>query len=87
MTRDRAAFFDVDDTLITIKSMFRFLQYDIAASDRPPSEYTRAMARLRELKATSLSVNPTLPWNLSAPGLVTISIMLQNPSLSAENRF
>jgi HAD superfamily hydrolase (TIGR01490 family) len=51
MTRDRAAFFDVDDTLITIKSMFRFLQYDIAASDRPPSDYTRAMAELRALKA------------------------------------
>ncbi|WP_242614301.1 HAD family hydrolase [Actinomadura roseirufa] len=45
----RAAFFDVDDTLITVKSMFRFLEHD-----RPPAEYRRVMAELRALKASGL---------------------------------
>jgi len=52
--RKRAAFFDIDDTLITIKSMFRFLEYDIAESGRPPSDYRRAMDELRSLKAAGV---------------------------------
>ncbi|MGH8885719.1 MAG: HAD family hydrolase [Egibacteraceae bacterium] len=49
--RERAAFFDVDDTLIAVKSMFCFLEYDMAASGRPPSDYRRAIDELRCLKA------------------------------------
>lgn len=53
--RKRAAFFDVDDTLITVKSMFAFLEYDIAASGRPPSDYRRAMEKLRSFRAAGAS--------------------------------
>ena len=49
--RRRIAFFDVDDTLITIKSMFRFLRFDILASGRPLSDYEAAMGQLDALKA------------------------------------
>lgn len=49
--RKRAAFFDVDDTLITIKSMFHFLEYDVTTRRRPPSDYQGAMDELRALRA------------------------------------
>lgn len=47
-----AAFFDVDGTLITVQSMFRFLAYDLAARGRPPAAYQDALAALRAAKAT-----------------------------------
>lgn len=49
--RRRIAFFDVDDTLITIKSMFRFLRFDILTSGRSLNEYEEAMRQLKALKA------------------------------------
>ena len=45
----RAAFFDVDETLITVKSMFRFLEFHLAAAGEPPSAYPAAVAHLRGL--------------------------------------
>ncbi|MFC7614968.1 HAD family hydrolase [Actinokineospora soli] len=47
----RAAFFDVDGTLITATSMFRFLAYDLAVRGYPERSYTDAMAALTALKA------------------------------------
>ncbi|MFD7028466.1 HAD family hydrolase [Streptomyces sp. NPDC059917] len=44
----RTAFFDVDGTLTTAPSMFRFLRHYLAALGNPPYEYT---SRRRELKA------------------------------------
>jgi HAD superfamily hydrolase (TIGR01490 family) len=49
-----AAFFDVDETLITVISMFRFLAHDLAARGEPPPAYEGAMARLAALKAAGL---------------------------------
>ncbi|WP_405655839.1 HAD family hydrolase [Streptomyces sp. RK9] len=50
-TRSRAAFFDVDETLISVKSMFRFLAHHFAAIGRPPSAYDELIAELRALAA------------------------------------
>ena len=47
----RAAFFDVDGTLITTTSLFRFLAYDLAVRGYPERSYHDAMAALGELKA------------------------------------
>jgi HAD superfamily hydrolase (TIGR01490 family) len=44
----RAAFFDVDDTLTTSTSMFRFLAFYLATMGRPRREFDE---RVRELKA------------------------------------
>jgi HAD superfamily hydrolase (TIGR01490 family) len=49
-----AAFFDVDDTLITVKSIFRFLAFDMFERGLPPGEYDRAMRQLRSLKAANV---------------------------------
>ncbi|MFI1889383.1 HAD family hydrolase [Streptomyces jumonjinensis] len=43
--RTRIAFFDVDETLITLKSMFSFLAFVLDA----PDDYRRAAGRLRDL--------------------------------------
>jgi HAD superfamily hydrolase (TIGR01490 family) len=48
-----AAFFDVDETLITIKSMFRFLEYYLAAPGQEGA-YARAEQELRELAAAGV---------------------------------
>jgi len=53
MTR-RAAFFDVDGTLLTVTSLFRFLAYDCAVRGTPES-YVDAMANLTALKAAGAS--------------------------------
>lgn len=50
----RAAFFDVDGTLLTITSLFRFLAYDCAVRGTPES-YVDAMADLTALKAAGAS--------------------------------
>ncbi|MBJ7289697.1 HAD-IB family hydrolase [Williamsia sp.] len=42
------AFFDVDETLITTKSMFRFLEFFMAAVGRPPAVYAAAIRRLTD---------------------------------------
>lgn len=42
----RAAFFDVDETLLTIKSMVRFLEFHLRAQGRPPSDYQAIAAEL-----------------------------------------
>lgn len=48
MTRS-AAFFDVDETLVTIKSMFRFLRHYWRAVGRPESDYLDVEAEFRTL--------------------------------------
>ncbi len=48
----RAAFFDVDETIITVKSMFRFLEFYLRATGRPGGEYERFADQLRQLAAT-----------------------------------
>ncbi|MGW3819802.1 HAD family hydrolase [Streptomyces sp. NPDC005046] len=51
----RAAFFDVDETLIAVKSMFRFLEYHLAAIGSPPSAYSAVIDELRGLVAAGVS--------------------------------
>jgi hypothetical protein len=53
MTR-RAAFFDVDGTLLTVTSLFRFLAYDCVVR-RQPESYVDTMADLTALKAAGAS--------------------------------
>jgi HAD superfamily hydrolase (TIGR01490 family) len=45
----QAAFFDVDGTLTTATSMFRFLEYRFAAEGRPAGAYHAERRRLREM--------------------------------------
>lgn len=47
----RIAFFDVDETLISVKSMFELLAFDVAARGRPRSEYERVERALRAMAA------------------------------------
>ncbi|MFF4449332.1 HAD-IB family hydrolase [Streptomyces sp. NPDC001502] len=47
----RTAFFDVDETLITVKSMFRFLRFHLRAQGAPDSAYEEAAAHLRRRAA------------------------------------
>ena len=47
----RAAFFDVDETLIKVKSMFRFLEFHLARRGLPGAVYTRIRADLDALSA------------------------------------
>jgi HAD superfamily hydrolase (TIGR01490 family) len=42
----RVAFFDVDETLIAVKSMFRFLRFHWRDTGRPDADYDRAYAEL-----------------------------------------
>ncbi|WP_229826389.1 HAD family hydrolase [Nocardiopsis terrae] len=48
------AFFDVDETLIPVKSMFDFLAFRLAELGRPPSAYAESAAELRELAASGV---------------------------------
>ncbi|MFI0264765.1 HAD family hydrolase [Streptomyces sp. NPDC017056] len=54
-----AAFFDVDGTLTTATSMFRFLQYRMAADGLPPHRYAQERRRLRAMTALGLSRTET----------------------------
>ncbi|MFB7244249.1 HAD-IB family hydrolase [Streptomyces populi] len=54
-TRPGAAFFDVDETLIAVKSMFRFLRYHLAAIGSPPAAYSAVTDELRGLVAAGAS--------------------------------
>lgn len=47
----RAAFFDVDGTLLTGTSLFRFFAHDLAARGYPPGTYEAAMRELAAIKA------------------------------------
>ncbi|MDX3537098.1 HAD-IB family hydrolase [Streptomyces sp. MB09-01] len=47
----RTAFFDVDETLITVKSMFRFLRFHLRAQGAPDSAYEEAAGNLRRRAA------------------------------------
>lgn len=53
--RQRAAFFDVDDTLITINSIFHFFEYDVTTRPRLRADYQRAMDELQALTAAGVS--------------------------------
>jgi HAD superfamily hydrolase (TIGR01490 family) len=47
----RAAFFDVDETLIGVKSMFGFLEFHLREQGEPPATYDRLAAELHEMAA------------------------------------
>ncbi|MFD0206756.1 MULTISPECIES: HAD family hydrolase [Saccharothrix] len=47
MSRPAAAFFDVDDTLIAVKSVFRFLAFHLRLRGRPDTEYAAVRERVR----------------------------------------
>jgi len=47
----RAAFFDVDETLISVRSMFRFLEFHLAERGLPPVVYARIRDDLEALPA------------------------------------
>ncbi|MFJ5266232.1 HAD family hydrolase [Streptomyces sp. NPDC088387] len=49
------AFFDVDETLITVKSMFRFLDFHYRERGLPPSAYQEAAGTLRRRSAEGVS--------------------------------
>ncbi|MFJ9345383.1 HAD family hydrolase [Streptomyces sp. NPDC101237] len=49
------AFFDVDETLITVKSMFRFLEFHYRERGLPPSAYQEAAETLRRRSAAGVS--------------------------------
>jgi HAD superfamily hydrolase (TIGR01490 family) len=49
MNPPAAAFFDVDETLISVKSMLRFLEFYWRARGRPATDYPDAMNRLHAL--------------------------------------
>ncbi|GAA4658961.1 HAD family hydrolase [Streptomyces youssoufiensis] len=53
------AFFDVDETLLTFKSMFRFLAYHFRARGLPPEVYERAAAELRNRAAAGVPRDET----------------------------
>lgn len=59
VTVSRAAFFDVDNTLVTIITMFDFLEHDLAVSGRPASDYSRLMADLHARKKAGQSREQT----------------------------
>ncbi|WP_112133334.1 HAD family hydrolase [Glycomyces dulcitolivorans] len=49
-----AAFFDVDETLISVKSMFRFLEFYLESKGEPPGAYRVLRATLAELAASGV---------------------------------
>lgn len=50
----RAAFFDVDETVIRVKSMFEFLRYWLARNGDDGSEYRKTQERFHELAAAGV---------------------------------
>ena len=50
----RAAFFDVDETLVVVKSMFRFLAFHLDARGLPPSAYDTARDELLTMAAAGV---------------------------------
>jgi HAD superfamily hydrolase (TIGR01490 family) len=49
-----AAFFDIDETLITVKSMFRFLDYYYQEAGFPPSKYAESLEWLNGMLASGI---------------------------------
>ncbi|HEX6497447.1 MAG TPA: HAD-IB family hydrolase [Micromonosporaceae bacterium] len=49
-----AAFFDVDETLITVKSMFRFLAYYYRACGLPDEKYAESVGWLNDMLASGM---------------------------------
>jgi hypothetical protein len=47
----RAAFFDVDETMLAFKSMFRFMAYHLDDQGEPPSTWERLAGELRAAAA------------------------------------
>ncbi|MER7574337.1 HAD-IB family hydrolase [Streptomyces sp. NPDC126514] len=54
MRRRTAAFFDVDGTVINVTSMFRFLEFRLAAEGHPPSAYRYERQRLKAMTAAGV---------------------------------
>lgn len=52
--RSRIAFFDVDETLISVKSMFRFLRFFLHARGFPPDKYESIANELSQLAAAGV---------------------------------
>jgi HAD superfamily hydrolase (TIGR01490 family) len=52
VSRPAAAFFDVDDTLIAVKSVFRFLAFHLRLRGRPDTEYAAVRERVRRAGET-----------------------------------
>ncbi|WP_327659678.1 MULTISPECIES: HAD family hydrolase [unclassified Streptomyces] len=50
----RVAFFDVDETLLTVKSMFRFLRFHLRARGLPDTAYEEAAQTLRRRSAAGV---------------------------------
>ncbi|MGW6703728.1 HAD family hydrolase [Streptomyces sp. NPDC054956] len=55
----RAAFFDVDGTLTTATTLFRFLEYRLAADGHPPHVYRHERQRLRAMTAAGAARTET----------------------------
>src|SRR3954466_13491335 len=54
----RAAFFDVDETLISVKSIFRFLSFHLSQRGLPSAVYQRVRDDLDELSAAGWTRQP-----------------------------
>ncbi|MFJ8650542.1 HAD family hydrolase [Streptomyces sp. NPDC093546] len=54
MTQRTAAFFDVDETLIRVKSMFRFLEFYLSLRGEPDSTYARLSGELASAAALGM---------------------------------
>ena len=59
MRRRPAAFFDVDGTVINATSMFRFLEFRLAAEGHPPSAYQHERQRLKAMTAAGVPRSET----------------------------
>jgi HAD superfamily hydrolase (TIGR01490 family) len=74
----RAAFFDVDETLIAVKSMFRFLSHHLSARGEPPSAYAAVVADLRGLvRAGASRAEVTRAYYRTYAGLNTAELAAQ----------
>ncbi|HEX6472300.1 MAG TPA: HAD-IB family hydrolase [Streptosporangiaceae bacterium] len=51
LSRPRAAFFDIDETVVAFKSMFRFLAFYLADRGEPPGTYERLAGTLKAAAA------------------------------------
>ncbi|MET9347278.1 HAD family hydrolase [Streptomyces termitum] len=54
-TAPAVAFFDVDETLISVKSMFRFLDFYLAAKGEGPATYRRLAGELSHMAAMGVA--------------------------------
>lgn len=80
MIRTRIAFFDVDGTLTTSSSMFRFLEFYLAWSGSPPrayEEWQRSIRSMAERGASREERNRAYFTNLAGADAATISLVAE----------